>query len=156
MLDEHWERIYPDLLRFFNFDLEAWVTRRREGAVGSIQCLIEALPDESLYSQWATAEKAREQAENGEWPPSAGGEMSVEEKAVIDATMWTPDRILIAELIRAVDRLLGVEFAKSGQAGEYRPAEVGPYAWREKIKGRAKNDYEPPKTASDLFGKLGI
>ena len=119
LLDENGEALYVDLLKYFNFDLAAFLAGGVASSPRLILTLIRHLPEGSHYVallQSATVEESQQVTEP-------------EIDPVSEQLMWTQDRMLMAQLINSVNML--VRHSISWQEGKAPKLPViGPAAWR--------------------------
>lgn len=122
LLDENGEAIYFDLLEHKQIDLAAFIAGEARGTVKMILHHIRHLPEDATYTAIMSSKIERGDIEIPE-PPA-------EVLAQMDATTWTFDRKLMAQIVNAINlntRVTGQW--KDGQAPDF--PTVGPSRWSE-------------------------
>lgn len=120
LLDEHGEAIWLDLKRTYGFDLVSFLAGTEAGSPRLILSMIHNLPEGTHYVAALTSaheerEDINESVEDSEPDPT------------FENLMWTSDRVLMAQLINAVNTL--VRHSIQWETPPKIPI-VGPAAWR--------------------------
>lgn len=130
MLDDWGEELWLDLRHTYGFDLVGFLAGDVAGSPRLILAMIRNLPEGTRYV--AALASARE--ESGEYEPTKS-EQDSRPDPITEHLTWTTDRILMAQLINAVNML--VRYSVQWEKTPNIPL-VGPAVWREGSKKSRK------------------
>jgi hypothetical protein len=121
LLDSHGESLFIDLLKYFNFDLAAFLAGGVASSPRLILTMIRHLPEGSNYVATLQSAPVDELLERSDEP--------AEIDPVQESQMWTQDRILMAQLINSVNMLVRHSIQWQDGKAPNLPL-IGPASWR--------------------------